>query len=703
MIFIVSFNMAGVLNRMFGVSDVQEKNGKIIISGVSAQKLSSDIKKIWNTTKIANNLFTKVSWGQIEIPSFYAIELKFILEKMLETNTLLSNRKLLRNVVDGINQNTWVRGTLSEPKSWFNWSGLDIMSYKPLPHQLQFLQSYESVKVKYNLKGYLLAAAPGAGKTAISIWVSSLVNATKVIIVSPKAAIYNVWNKTLQVETRTPLNPWIAERDGRIDPSKKYHIFHYESLDAAVELAKIFGISGEKTCVILDESHNLTDIKSLRTQRFLQVCMFSRSDDIIWASGTPIKALGAEAIPFIKSIDALFTREVEEVFRKMYGKDATRTLNILAHRIGIITHQTKKSEFMSDKPIELPVPVKIPNSDRYLLSTISKTMVAFTEERMEYYKKNRETYQKTFDRITSNYRNTLRSENDINEFNQYLRDVKYLAGKKFDNKLDAAYAMSTNAYEKSKILPTCNSADKALFTEAKSVIKYTDLKVRGECLGRILTKERIQCHLDMLEHIDFSGLLYSVEKKTIIFTSYVSVVDKLSEKLTSEGMNILKVYGNTNSELPRIVQKFGSDDLINPLIATLQSLSTAVPMTMANGIVFLNNPWRSYERDQAIARAWRIGQDKPVFVHDVFLDTGKEPNISTRSIDILQWSKDQVDRIFGVEGGVEVSLEYNGLDVQVIGDVCDLIEDVAYIPLELVGDRVANNRITQTTTISLET
>jgi hypothetical protein len=206
-------------------------------------------------------------------------------------------------------------------------------------------------------------------------------------------------------------------------------------------------------------------------------------------------------------------------------------------------------------------------------------------------------------------------------------------------------AIYCNKYEKDVIGPTLPRQAKEAFKNVRSIIKYYKLKVQGEALGQILGKRRAQCIADMVPHIDMAQYIDSAKKKTIIFTSYVTVVDVVSDYLKKGGYKPAIVYGETSNQLASIVGAFERDPDLNPLIATYASLSTAVPLVMANEMILLNQPFRSYERDQATARCVRQGQDEDVNIQDIFLDTGEEPNISTRSRDILMWSRQQVEEI----------------------------------------------------------
>lgn len=683
--------LSKAFNRLTGFADVEQRGKVIIISGVSASTLSRDMKYIWNTSKIAGSMFIKATWSEIRIPSFFALEFQYILRKLVNSRGLYTSKRVLNNVIDALETQTWIANISVPQQPWLDRSKLKEIIYpKLLPHQAEFLDIYESTRKRYGLNGMLLAAAPGAGKSISGCSIALTTNATKVIIISPMNAIHKVWQKTLNTEFHIPQHPYVyKDSPNQFQPQKKWHIFHYEALDKAVELAKLF--RNEKVCIIIDECHNFNEIKSMRTQRLLDLGSISGSNDILWMSGTPVKALGFETIPLLKSIDPLFDEPTENAFRKMFGKDAKRTLDILAHRLGLISHTVPKSEFMEEKPIYETVKVKMPNADKYTLPELSKVMSAFIEQRMEYYKANKAEYQAIYDKCIDIHRATLHTPTQVAAFKEYQNAIQHLVRNGFDNKRDAEYAVLTNKYEKNVIHPSLPQELRKPFANAKSVIKYVELKVRGECLGRILTKERIQCHVDMLSYIDFKSMINGVEKKTLIFTNYVAVVDKCTAILKEQGFKPLAVHAETNNELNSIVGRFDKDPTINPLVATYDSLSTAVPLTMANGVIFLNNPWRSYIKDQAIARAWRVGQDKQVYGFDIILDTGSVPNISSRSLDIMQWSKDQVDRIMGISGGTDVSIEqYSGFAVPQIVDANEWVEDVLYDPENQVHNVVGS-------------
>lgn len=225
--------------------------------------------------------------------------------------------------------------------------------------------------------------------------------------------------------------------------------------------------------------------------------------------------------------------------------------------------------------------------------------------------------------------------------------------KRFDPARDLEIVRSCNKFEDKYILPVLRGEQKAQFRDSRSVVKYVQLKIRGEALGRILTKRRIECFKAMVEHTDFERIIEASEKKTLIFTSYIDVVDEIADRCFNLEYNPLKVYGDTNKDIEKIMKIYKTDQTANPMVATYDSLSTAIPVVEANTCILFNSPFRDYERNQATSRVARLGQDSPVHIISVLLDTGSEDNISTRSNDIMEWSKQQVDAMLGYDQTVD--------------------------------------------------
>lgn len=646
----------GTLNRLNPFAlDVEEENGFITIFGLRVDALTSDIKRIWGTSKVGRYLFVEAGRSTVKFCSFYALDFEYIIRKLMESKGVRTTFNRLMRVLTLLHENTWLRKLGRTHSPGIDLSQVTALNVKLLDHQQSFLEYYAKNKPMYSLGGCLLSAEAGGGKTIAAIALAECAKADIVYIVSPKNAVHEVWEQTLNIRMVKKQKVWVSAISPKLEPDNRWFIFHFEALDRALEMAKHH--RGKRVVVILDESHNFNDSKSLRTNRFLDLCKALNPTDVIWSSGTPIKALGNEAIPLIRSIDPMFTDVAEISFRKMFGADAKQANDILSNRLGVISYRVPKAVFMTDKPVEHDVNVLMENSDRYTLSHLKTVMQTFVIERMHYYQENMPKYTEYYESCIRIHRDTVITPDGQAAFQQYQEFIGVLRKHAFDARTMSHIAVYCNKYEKEQIHPTLPQQMREGFRNAKSVVKYMDLKVRGECLGRILSRERINCHVDMIPCIDFPDVLETSDKKTVVFTSYVEVAIATKKHLESIGYKPLIVYAETNNDLQETIRKFEKDPKANPLIATYQSLSTAVPLVMANTLMLLNSPFRHHERVQAISRCFRIGQDKTVHVYSYFLDTHGEANISTRSGDILEWSKEQVNIIMGNKTPFDVSVE----------------------------------------------
>lgn len=648
--------MFSSLRKLIGSINVEEEGNLVRIEGLPTYQYINDIERIWRTSKIGLNMFTKVTSSYVTFNKFFVPEVLYTLESILEESKARINRRAVRRMIEEIRQNTWFSKTLDRHPDILDFSQLDKLAVTLFPTQKGFLEVYNEKVPQFGLNGYMLAADPGTGKTINSIALSVCLEADVTVVISPKNAIDRVWTATLASVFKDPIDFWASSMTEPLKPGKKFYAFHYEQLDRAVEFFKNYPC--KKPVVILDESHNMNEIDSLRTELFGELCTKSlKSKHVLWMSGTPIKAMGKEVVPLLRTIDPFFDKHVEERFLAIFGKSSSKGLDIIANRLGLVVHKVTKGNVVTNEITRQEMKVKVPGGKQYTLEAVSEEMRSFVAERLEYYRINFKKYEAQYNMGLEAHEKLI--THDRAKQQQYAIYKRYiqLIRTQYDPETMKEESKFCNRYEAKEIIAYLHQPLKDQFRNAKSVVKYYNLKVQGEALGRILGKRRMQCNLAMAEVAELEPDIDAARKKTVIFTSYVEVVDKIHERMVAAGYKPMRVYGQTNKDLAGIISLFEKDQDVNPLIATFQSLSTAVPLIMASTAFMMNSPFRIGEMEQAEARLDRVGQDGPIKFINVFLDTGTAPNLSTRSNDILEWSRQQVQEIMGVPVADGVSVE----------------------------------------------
>lgn len=657
------------VSRLLGIVSVRETPTHIIIDGLSGLRFAKDIQTFWKTSKISKYMFTSIRSSQVKFPKFYAIEVLYMLEQLAQSRRSFTPRRVLQKAADELQSKTWLRHINdTQFKSKLDLSRLHDLNVTLFAHQSNFLSEYDRITQRYVLNGMLMDVAAGGGKTLTLIALAHCLNVDTQFYLMPKNAAVDVWQKTIATKQaiyggnylfKDGIPEYWSSMSGEAPTvGKKIYIIHYDYLEKFLAFVKANPRAFGKIFLGIDESHNFNEEVSNRSSMLIDLCRFLRIPEIVHASGTPFKAMGTEAITLLSTLCADFTEEARAGFRKIFGKEAKQANEILANRIGILSFKVVKAEIETPGVDYFTRNIKIKNGADYTLDSIRQKMKLFIEERMKFYKDHMPEHQKLYDTCLSLHEAKLTSpsaKRDFALYKDYIRQIR----RGYDPVTMKDMVMFCNRYELKQIAPSLPEQYRKSFIAVRAIIKYVELKVLGEALSQVLGRMRIQCHLDMIPEMGLDVIIDGAVKKTVIFTSYVEVVKEAGQQLTDAGYKPKLVYGDTNKDLPAIVKEFFENPDVNPLIATYKSLSTAVPLIAANTLVFSNSAWRDYERTQAIARVDRIGQDKRCEVYEIFLDTGEQANISTRSKDILAWSQQQVAAILGVQvpDDVEASLE----------------------------------------------
>lgn len=667
-------------NSVVGNIEVSESNKYITLYGFNGHRLIDAINKAWGTSKISNNIFHSANYIAVKFHKFFLMDIIYTLEKLIDEPKIPVSRRSLRIAVSKLKELTELRAVFQGgvDNSLIDRNAVNLFKVSPLPWQSEYLDIYSDRLLKYKLKGHLLDAKPGTGKTIASLILMESLKSDTIIVVSPKNAVIDVWKETLDNKYKS-IPKYFHSLSG-LPPTLGQHVYviHYEYIPKFLDyLSKVNVGDLGKVSLVLDESHNFNEINSQRTQALIELTK-KYVHYSLWMSGTPIKALGKEVIPLLHCIDPLFDDACEKSFAAVFGKNSDRALDILANRIGILSHTVKKEDVVSDvKLYRYQANVTLKNGDDYTLPVIRLKMKAFIEERTKFYKEHMKSFEEDYKYGIELYRNSIKGRSqEIKLLDDYLSKVQTIR-KGWDPYTMKDISRYCNTFERTKIIPMLPNDIKKAFRKAKSVYKYVNLTIMGECLGSILGKARTQCNVDIASNLGtmrliplnygpdlglmtLDEILTNAKKKTIMFTSFVEVVTTLKAKLMEDQYRPAVVFGETNKDLPKIVESFDKEDAVNPLVATFQSLSTAVPLIMANTIIMLNIPFRDKDYVQAVARAHRKGQTEDVYVIDVLLDTGDVPNISTRSKDIATEAAQMVAKIMGVDIDEETLMSLTG-------------------------------------------
>lgn len=618
---------------------IREDGNYVIIRNFPTGWFLKILKRRYKTRKLSN-MIQKCPFGTIKVHKFFLPELVYIL-------SLGEGGRRNQALIDRIVSTTWMRDLYVDASSFVNQVDLDrvnkTMNVKLFDWQKEFIELYDIKRQRSHLNGELLSFGCGLGKTITSLALMEALGCDGVVIIAPKSTLVDVWVYHIKTFFKKAQPYYVVNNTKPTDA--KYFIFNYESMDKIEEVMPYL-LQKKEVGIIVDESHNFLKMKSLRTQNLIKIREDLNCHHCLLQSGTPIKAIPLEIIPLLRIVDQFFDEDAEDIFKSAFGVNTELGSDILHARLNLMMHRRQMEDvYTLPKKTELTIPVTIPTGKQYTIDSVKQELAKYAEERLKYHKNRMPIYKENWDKCIE-YLGSRKEINSTREWVDYCKIVDYLIkhGYPSYNKPLIDKVAWANNYERTVLEPALPSAMRNEFRECKAAVKYLDLKLQGEVLGK-LEGIRARMTSDMLAGVDLDDIITSSLKKVIFFTTYVDAVETLDNILTKKGYKTVCVYGKTTKNAPALLDKFRTDDEVRVLIATMQTLATGVTLTAANTSVFLNDPWRDADKAQASDRIWRIGQDSPCFIYTLHLNTGSLRNLSDRNADILDWSKRMTDAI----------------------------------------------------------
>ncbi|KAI1125677.1 SNF2 family N-terminal domain-containing protein [Nemania abortiva] len=129
--------------------------------------------------------------------------------------------------------------------------------------------------------------------------------------------------------------------------------------------------------------------------------------------------------------------------------------------------------------------------------------------------------------------------------------------------------------------------------------------------------------------------------KHLVFTSWRLTLDILEYLLASRGIPCLRIDGQTSfSERQLILARFRQDPGFNALLLSIRTSAEGLTLTVADRVHIVEPQWNPLVEEQAIGRAFRIGQERSVTIYKYIMKNTVEQNIVT-----LQEKKNQLVKI----------------------------------------------------------
>lgn len=112
--------------------------------------------------------------------------------------------------------------------------------------------------------------------------------------------------------------------------------------------------------------------------------------------------------------------------------------------------------------------------------------------------------------------------------------------------------------------------------------------------------------------------------KVLVFTNYINSITNICEDLERNGIKYLSMSGSTKDR-QLLVDKFQKDSKYKVFVMTLKTGGVGLNLTAADTIFIYDPWWNKTVENQAIDRAYRLGQDRTVFSYKLILkDTIEE-------------------------------------------------------------------------------
>lgn len=166
---------------------------------------------------------------------------------------------------------------------------------------------------------------------------------------------------------------------------------------------------------------------------------------------------------------------------------------------------------------------------------------------------------------------------------------------------------------------------------------------------------------------------YRVKDKVLVFSQSLKLLDYLEAVLRQQKRRLWRLDGQTKIQSRQDLTKaFNKDDIDIGLISTTAG-GVGLNIQGANRVVIFDSRWNPVDVQQAVGRAYRIGQQKKVFVYHFMLAGTFEESIHNRAVFKQQLAQRVVDKKNPMSWSLRSSELVHHVKTSAKKDITDLI------------------------------
>lgn len=228
------------------------------------------------------------------------------------------------------------------------------------------------------------------------------------------------------------------------------------------------------------------------------------------------------------------------------------------------------------------------------------------------------------------YRTPIEKDGDVEKGEQLaervgpliLRRTKNDVAKELPPKTEIVHTVELGEGQKDLYETVRSTMDKQVrealeLTGTESQIVFLDalLKLRQICCHPRLLKDQ-ESYPDSTKFeylIELLDTLRSEKHRVLVFSQFTSMLEIIEAHLNSVECPYLKLTGETKDRQSLVERFQGGEGEV--FLISLKAGGTGLTLTGADNVIHYDPWWNPAAENQATDRAYRIGQDKPVFVH----------------------------------------------------------------------------------------